>query len=301
MPDLINSLLIKMITGFAVVGLFSAAVAQNLNEDKIQFIDRHALVTRHNPEIISINPKSPFTIGNGEFAFTADVTGLQTFPEYYYQNGTPIETLSDWCWHSFPDTNGYTLKNVSKEYLYNGKKVSFPTVQNTPASEWLRSNPHRLPLGRIGFEIKNNNGSVISIDEITKIYQTLDLWTGTLKSLFIVEGEKTVVKTICHPELDLVAIDVSSRLIGTGQIQIVMEFPYAHDPDVKNKPALDWSKPNNHTTNIIFQSKQQVILKRNIDSTEYYINMEWNGTGNVIEREKHKFAFVPLKKAIILF
>ena len=42
-------------------------------------IDRHALVTRHNPHLTAIDPWAPFSVGNGEFCFTADVTGLQTF------------------------------------------------------------------------------------------------------------------------------------------------------------------------------------------------------------------------------
>jgi hypothetical protein len=44
-------------------------------------IDRHALVTRHNPTITAIDKSAPFMVGNGNFAFTADITGLQTFPE----------------------------------------------------------------------------------------------------------------------------------------------------------------------------------------------------------------------------
>ena len=42
-------------------------------------IDRKALVTRHNPVLHQLDPLSPLSIGNGEFAFTADITGLQTF------------------------------------------------------------------------------------------------------------------------------------------------------------------------------------------------------------------------------
>ncbi|MHC4646991.1 MAG: hypothetical protein ACYTBJ_15960, partial [Planctomycetota bacterium] len=43
-------------------------------------IDRYALVSRHNPVIRKPDPLSPLSVGNGEFAFTADITGLQTFP-----------------------------------------------------------------------------------------------------------------------------------------------------------------------------------------------------------------------------
>ena len=46
-------------------------------------IDRHALVTRHNPTITAVDKSAPFMVGNGNLAFTADITGLQTFPEQY--------------------------------------------------------------------------------------------------------------------------------------------------------------------------------------------------------------------------
>jgi hypothetical protein len=39
-------------------------------------IDRHALVTRHNVVLTGVDILSPLSVGNGEFAFTADVTGL---------------------------------------------------------------------------------------------------------------------------------------------------------------------------------------------------------------------------------
>jgi hypothetical protein len=46
-------------------------------------IDRHALVARHNPELRAFDPWNPLSVGNGDFAFTADATGLQTFPDSF--------------------------------------------------------------------------------------------------------------------------------------------------------------------------------------------------------------------------
>ena len=48
-------------------------------------IDRQALVARHNVVLHQPDPLTPLSVGNGEFAFTADITGLQTFPEYHQQ------------------------------------------------------------------------------------------------------------------------------------------------------------------------------------------------------------------------
>src|SRR5665213_3013379 len=70
-------------------------------------IDRHAVVTRHNIVVHDIDPAGAMAVGNGEFAFNFDVTGLQSFPEYYAKT-MPIGILSDWGWHSFPNPNGYT-------------------------------------------------------------------------------------------------------------------------------------------------------------------------------------------------
>src|SRR6476659_3864868 len=76
-------------------------------------IDRHALVTRHNPTITSIDQSAPFMVGNGNFAFTADITGLQTFPEQY-SSLVPLMTQSQWAWHSFPNPKGFTLDSALK-------------------------------------------------------------------------------------------------------------------------------------------------------------------------------------------
>ncbi|MBC8230318.1 hypothetical protein H8E77_12290 [bacterium] len=57
-----------------------------------QSIDRYAVVSRHNPVIRKLEPFGCLSAGNGEFTFTVDVTGLQTFDSYYYRYGIPLET-----------------------------------------------------------------------------------------------------------------------------------------------------------------------------------------------------------------
>lgn len=81
--------------------LHSAAVYAGHNG-----IDRHALVSRNSPHIVAADSLGSLSVGNGEFAFTADITGLQTFPDFY-RNGVPLGTQSQWGWHSFENTQGY--------------------------------------------------------------------------------------------------------------------------------------------------------------------------------------------------
>jgi hypothetical protein len=42
-------------------------------------IDRQSVVRRHNVQLTSPDPAAVLTVGNGDFAYTADITGMQTF------------------------------------------------------------------------------------------------------------------------------------------------------------------------------------------------------------------------------
>lgn len=117
-------------------------------------IDRHAVVRRNNPVVERLDRLSSLTVGNGGFAFNVDATGLQTFPEYY-ESGVPLGTMSDWGWHSFPNTENYRAEEALKEYDFGHHSGVHGTysVENRgdersrAAANYLRANPHRLHLG----------------------------------------------------------------------------------------------------------------------------------------------------------
>ena len=77
-------------------------------------IDRHALVSRHNIVLHAPDTLGSLSVGNGEFAFTVDVSGLQTFADEY-ENGIPLGTQAQWAWHSMPSADNYTVKDVARE------------------------------------------------------------------------------------------------------------------------------------------------------------------------------------------
>src|SRR5215470_637412 len=112
-------------------------------------IDRFALVTRHNPTATKIDPLSPLSLGNGEFAFTADVTGLQTLPQIYADK-MPLCTLSQWGWHTRPLPAALVSESLRpKFYETHGRQVGYYTSSDGQAElyNWRRENPHRLHLG----------------------------------------------------------------------------------------------------------------------------------------------------------
>lgn len=71
-----------------------------------QKIDRQKVVQRHNIVNTKVDTLSSLTVGNGKFAYTVDVTGMQSFPEVY-KNGVSLGTQSEWGWNSFPNTENY--------------------------------------------------------------------------------------------------------------------------------------------------------------------------------------------------
>jgi hypothetical protein len=68
------------------------------------------------------------TVGNGEFAFTADLTGLQSLNNTYTTpNSFPLYTMSNWGWHS-PDPVGLGFEmfngDGSLNYVYEQVQIN---------------------------------------------------------------------------------------------------------------------------------------------------------------------------------
>ena len=81
-------------------------------------IDRQKLISGHNPVLTEIATDSPLTVGNGELAFTADITGMQTLYEEYQE--LPLCTMSQWGWHTKPvsrEKYNYTLDDLVMKEL----------------------------------------------------------------------------------------------------------------------------------------------------------------------------------------
>lgn len=122
-------------------------------------IDRKLLLNRHNPHLTCAQPESPLTVGNGEFAFTVDVTGLQTFYEEQKDAHVPLCTMSQWGWHTAPAGDNkdvyFDPSQVVKTEYKNGNRVVRYASDCHPGNEeiyhWLRENPHRLNLCRLTF------------------------------------------------------------------------------------------------------------------------------------------------------
>ncbi len=235
-------------------------------------IDRQALVTRHNPALHQLDVDAPMTVGNGGFAFSADITGLQTFADHYQREGIPVETLSRWNWHSQPNPNNYALADANENYvLPDGRMLAFPTRQNTPAGDWLRKNPHGFPLGQLVLEWQKSDASPFVPKDIQDPEQTLDLWNGILSSRFKLGGAAVSVTTACSPSSDSIGVRIRSRLLSDGSLRVRLAFPRGYDMSVKNTPALDWSRPESHESIPRQSASGTAFIQRRVDETRYFV------------------------------
>jgi hypothetical protein len=230
-------------------------------------IDRHALVTRHNPHLTRIDPWAPLTVGNGQFAFTADVTGLQTFYTHYQKNGIGLETQARWSWHSNPNPNNYKLSDANRMFTSYGKTLGYPMSMSTPAGLWLRENPHAMPLAQLA--VVKENGVALAMEEITGIDQTLDMWTGLLTSRYLIDGKPVKVLTAVSPVRDMLSVRIESPLLAQGKLGVQITLPRGHVLKTKNNPALDWSEPASHTTRVVEQGERTLTLAHSRDESRY--------------------------------
>lgn len=210
-------------------------------------IDRVALLSRNNPNVTRFDTLASLTVGNGDFAMTVDVTGLQTYPKQY-SNGVPLGTMSTWGWHTFANPEGYKPEDCyvpydfgtgSKTALYS-QQASSKLAKSNPrlgaAADWLRNNPHRLHLGALGFGF----GEESPRPKITDIDQKLDLLTGIISSNFKINGIPVHVETACHQEQDVIGIKVTSDTLLTLYYSVAAPTGNHSDDacDWENGPAL---------------------------------------------------------------
>ncbi|MCL2551149.1 MAG: hypothetical protein FWE75_03285 [Actinomycetia bacterium] len=248
-------------------------------------VDRQALVARHRVVRHASDLDLPVQVGNGRFAFGADVSGLQTF--------VPFNTLSDWGWHvdalppgkTVSDYHGTIWPTYGRDVSYWSGDKNEPELNN-----WLRENPHRANLGRIGLRLLKQDGTEASESDLTGIVQELDPWTGVLHSEFQLEGTLVTVDTACHPGADVVGAQIRSDLIGLGRLTAFLDFPYATRAGLNKMEAPYvgfYDRPQLHTTDL-----RGNVLTHTMDGTRYQVGLSLSPGARVarVDPARHRYA-----------
>jgi hypothetical protein len=249
-------------------------------------IDRFDLVTRHHPHLDTIDPKTPFTVGNGEFAFTVDVTGLQTLHRIH-EPVIPLVTQSQWAWHTIPNDKGFRREQTVSYYDTYGREVPYEADMVSEAAHYFRSNPHRLNLIRIGFVETAGTVEPFLPEDLTGIKQKLNLWEGIIHSSFLWKGIPFRLETAVHPSLDQIAVSVESPVAEASGLGIEFAFPYGSTE--WGKSASDWEKGESHLTLIVEHNDNEVVLQRQLDTCRYSVHIAWEGAARFTDLGNHRF------------
>ena len=244
------------------VVLLVAAMAAHADDTPI---NRKGLVDRHS---LDLTTPGRVQVGNGEFAFSADLTGLQTVEECC--------TMSQWGWHTSPLPEGKTPADFqwTTKQAYCGRPVEYMAGTGDDISKWLYANPHRMNLGRLRLVRSGPKAAPIKASDIVDPHQHLDLWTGILESRFSLDGQPVSVVTCVHPSRDAVAVRVQSRLIAEQKLKVELAFPY---PDLKEFGGYgDWNHPNAHRSVLSDSGINQASIARTVDDDTYAVSVSWS-------------------------
>ena len=273
-------------------------------------IDRRAVIERHDVVLTAADAQSPLTVGNGYFACTVDVTGMQTFREFHDpeqaapgQLVTNTCTQSTWGWHDMPNPNGYTLDDAMSSYRTSRGDVEYADKFNmvamlggaadpaTAGGNWLHVNPHRLDLGRVGLLLRSDPSGEPESDPsvLSNVQQRLSLWSGTIASSFDYAGEAVAVTTAVDPGSATVAYRITSPLLAAGLLGVQLAFPYASDGFMR---TADWESSGRHST-VVVERAGGARIERTLDATSYAVELAWNAGALQETGEAHRVRLTP--------
>lgn len=253
-------------------------------------IDRKAVVTRHNPEIRECGLRGPLQVGNGEFAFGFDISGLQTFSDN-------ANTMSNWGWYRFPLPQGQRPEDFrGAEWNAQGRMVRYdiPNPGQGELRDWMVRNPQRINLGRMGLILVKDDGTRAAPEDLADPVQRLDLWTGTATSRYSIDGREVTVTTVGHPDRDAVAVRISSEKVADGTIGVFLRFPFPSNTEFGS--AADWNSPGRHRTELA-PGDHRASFHRTLGDTNYDVHIAWDNGAVLREVREHAYELFPATEA----
>lgn len=204
--------------------------------------------------------------------------------------------MSQWGWHSTPagvDRNlWYQPEDIKKTSYESVRGTVFYASEPQPGNEeiyhWLRENPHRLNLARVGFLW---DGKEIHPSQICECTQILELERGVLKSNFVIEGYPVEVETVCAGSKDILGVSVHSDALKEKRLSVLLAFPYGS----KDITASDWEHPLWHETKVSVSDNDEdrllVDFERILDKDVYQVKLAIENEAEITKQSPHNWEF----------
>ncbi|KAJ5109126.1 hypothetical protein N7456_005801 [Penicillium angulare] len=259
----------RLIQLWTIVTLTAGAAA------KIPAHQREHVVRSFNPHRNASSSTTPLQVGNGNFAFGVDITGLQTFSHF--------ATESSWAWHNFslPTTPGQTSPSdfTGLDWWTHGRLVNYdmPNPAENDISNWLIENPQRLSIANIGLHFSEGN---VTEEQLLFKSQDLDIWEGTIRSTFRYKGSDVSVQVWCHPDDPIVGIEIKSDLLDSGDLGVSFDFPTS-DINKFDAPYVGVWNDTADSTALMESTSSTASFKHTLDSNINGLGIKWSGKGSV--------------------
>jgi len=261
-----------------------------------QQISRKSVFERHQVVNHKVDTLNALTVGNGRFAMTLDVTGLQTFPATY-QKGIPLGTLSDWGWHSFIQPNDSLLNETFIYHSVKGRQVPYAVQPKEVEKKWaadiVRQNPHRLHLAQLGWVLKNK-ALPLEPQQLSDIEQVLNPWNGQVSSRFKIDGVWVEVETLALQNEDGLLVKVKGPLVEKGLLGVQLRYPFPTNAFLDEANFFQESAMDQLVLKT--QSNTAFSIKRTLHETLYY-SLFQSGTPLRSEKIAFGYRFFPQKEA----
>ncbi|WP_136079122.1 hypothetical protein [Pontiella desulfatans] len=242
----------KLFQAFICLAVIALGGASAHSEEAI---DRKAVVSRHH--IIDPPIDMPLPLGNGEFCFGVDATGLQTLDG---------NSFSHWGKHTAPLPPGVTEKDIPETGTFDRGRIKGHMV--TPKEKgmvwrWMSDNPWPVHLGRLRFI--DAEGKVLASEHIKNPKRKLDVWQGIQVASFMYEGVEVKVETLGLSDQDGVAVRVQSELLREGKMGVELDFPIA---DGKRRYKAEGGPCEVHKT-MMTVTGNELSFERQMDNDIY--------------------------------
>ena len=253
--------------------------------DHLPRIDRHALVTRHN---LDFAKSEPVQVGNGEFAFTADITGLAIFRAILHNVALGLALVAAAA-RARPSPI-----STGPPKMTHGRPVDYMVGTGDAISQWLFANPHRLNLGRIALRMTKADGKRAA-------HSRLEEHSPNPRSMERVAHQPIRVGRHAGASHDMLSSDVSTPWPCGSALAADCGGPFESGigvslPDLKIFGGYgDWSKPDAHETILTSPAVASVAICAKARCDEYHVSLAWSA-GSLLAgqgADRHCFTLTP--------